>query len=116
MVHQFGIPTLWITAVGLGFHIVPKDRFLALAGGPGRLAGNGACLALDTLVGIEDIGDLPLRWSCVEWIILLATDLPVKSFDHGRNPLKVSVNFKRACNHAVVEYLPARYFFITSFS
>src|SRR5690606_30484241 len=53
--------------------------------------GDGACLAGDAFVGVEDVGDLPLGRRGVVGILHVAVELPVEAFSHDRVPLDASV-------------------------
>src|SRR5690606_18934041 len=79
---QLGIPSHGIAAVRLGLDVVPEDRFLSLAAGPGALASDRAGLALDALVSIEDVRDLPRRLGRVVRILHRSPDVPVGALRH----------------------------------
>ncbi len=82
---QAGVPLQGIAAVGLGLDVVPEDDLLALAAGPAGLAGDGAGLALDALVGVEDVGHLALGRRRLVGVVHLAAELPVVSLGHDRS-------------------------------
>ncbi len=81
--HQPTVPSLGISAIGLGLNVVPENSLLAFTAGPASLASDGAGLAFDTLVRVEDVCHLTFGWRRIVRIVLLSTYLPIKSLDHS---------------------------------
>ncbi len=84
------VPELRVAAVGLGLDVGPPHVLLALAEGPGRLAGHGAALAGDAAVDVEHEGELPLGEARLVGVAHLPPKLPVLHSRHLAPPVLVS--------------------------
>jgi hypothetical protein len=76
------IPELGISAIGLGFYVVPPHRFLTFRKGPGGFAGHGASLTTNTAICVKDKGKLLFWMLFFIGVKHISTQLPVINFTH----------------------------------